>query len=141
MDCKHFRLSKSNYLKEFTFLTSQSWFKIVRATITNPQITIRDKDWSRLLTNSYLEVKLSYVADNERQMEWSQVRTVALMVDVYQTQPIIEINRQFQTELISVKNATDNFYTDLFIKLVHNNSNNSELELKIDFEEYQLEEK
>ena len=141
MNNKNFILSKSSFIKEFTFLTSQSWFKIVRATITNPKITIRDKEWSRLIANCYIEVKLSYVADKERQMEWSQVRPVALMVDEYQTQPIVEINRQFQTELLSINNTTDNFYTDLFIKLVQNNSDNSELELRIDYDEYQLKEK
>jgi hypothetical protein len=136
-----FSLGKSNSIKEFTFLTSQSWIKIIRATITNPKITIRDKDWASLIANCFLEVKLQYVADKEIQMEWSQTFTVHFHVDVFQTQPIIEINKQFHTEHISINNNKDNFYTNLFIKLVQNNSDNSELELKIDYDQYQLKDK
>ncbi|MEI7604400.1 MAG: hypothetical protein WCJ19_05270 [bacterium] len=137
----HFSLSKSNPLKEFTFLTPNSWFKLIRATIFNPTITGHEKDWPTLLANCYLEIKLSYIADKERQKEWSQYRPFKLAFDLYQPQPIIEINRQIQTEFISINKTIDNYYTDLRVRLVQKNSDNFELELRIDYEEHQLKEK
>jgi len=136
-----FSLSKSNSIKEFTFLTAESWFKLIRATIINPTITGHKKDWSTLLGNCYLEIKLSYIADKERQKEWSQYRPFKLAVDLYQPQPIIEINKQIHTEFISINKIIDNYYTDLRLRLVQKNSDNSELELRIDYDEHQLKEK
>ncbi len=133
---KHFILSNSNSLKEFTFLTSDSWFRLIRTTITNPKITTADEDWSRLIGNCYLEIKLSHFADKERQIESSQHRPFRLISDDEETQPIIEFNSQINTEFISSK--PDNFYKYLFIKLVQENPSNSELEVRLEFDEYQL---
>ncbi len=110
---KQFIISTFNNTKEFVCLSVQSSITILRATPLNEAI-----NWPTLADNTYLEISFSYTNESAKSKQWIQVRPLNLLIDVFQKQTVIQLNKVFySSNLIN----TNHFYNKLFIKLIDRN--------------------